>query len=185
MDAGFANPPADSAVVFRAIMGAMARPGTIGTVAAPAPDGLSSAAAAVLLVLADGTTPIWMSPVQTGCARDWLTFHTGAPLAATREDAMFAVGVWDDLMPLGAWPVGTPDYPDRSTTLIVEVATLDGPGTRLTGPGIETETMLPLPDPTALAANAARYPLGVDLILTCGDRLAALPRSTRIHLGAI
>lgn len=185
MEAGFADPPADSAVAFREIMCAMARPGTSRTVATPAPNGLSPAAAAVLLVLADGTTPIWMSPVQTGGARDWLTFHTGAPIAATREEATFAIGAWGDLMPLDAWPVGTPDYPDRSTTLIIEVPTLDGPGTRLTGPGIEAETMLPLPDPTALAANAARYPLGVDLILTCGDRLAALPRSTRIHLGAI
>ncbi len=176
MEPAFSDPPAQSAVAFRAIMQAMARPGTVHRVSAPAPDGLSPAAAAVLLVLADPTTPVW-----TARGRDWLVFHTGAPTVADRSDAAFAVGAWGDLVPLDGWPVGTPDYPDRSTTLIVEVPDLEGPGTRLTGPGIETEMRLPLPDPQALAANAARYPLGVDLILTCGDRLAALPRSTRVH----
>ena len=176
MEPAFANPPADCAVAFRAIMEAMARPGTVRDVAAPAPEGLSPAAAAVLLVLADPTTPVW-----TERGRDWLVFHTGAPLAQASAEATFAVGTWDDLTPLEGWPVGTPDYPDRSATLIVEVPALAGSGTRLTGPGIEAEARLPLPDPEALARNAARYPLGVDLILACGDRIAALPRSTRIH----
>lgn len=178
MTPAFADPPADAARAFRAILEAMARPGTIRTVAAPAPEGLSPAAAAVLLVLADPTTPVWL---PEGPARDWLVFHTGAPRATTRGEAAFAVGGWDRLAPLSDWAAGTPDYPDRSATLIVEVPRLDGPGARLTGPGIETEARLPLPDPAASMANAARYPLGVDLILTCGDRIAALPRSTRIH----
>ena len=59
MEPAFANPPADFAVAFRAIMEVMARPGTVRDVAAPAPEGLSPAAAAVLLVLADPTTPVW------------------------------------------------------------------------------------------------------------------------------
>ncbi len=181
MTPGFADPPTDSARAFRAIMAAMARPGTTHAVSARAPDGLSPATAAVLLVLADPTTPVWLAAPG---ALDWLVFHTGAPRTQARENATFAVGPWDRLLPLDAWPAGTPDYPDRGVTLIVEVASLDGPGARLTGPGIETEVTLPLPDPAALAANAARYPLGVDFILTCGDRLAALPRSTRIRTEA-
>ena len=187
MEPAFADPAPDAAVAFRAIMEAMARPGTIREARAPAPQGLSPAAAAVLLVLADATTPVW-----TAHGSDWLVFHTGARIAAIRAEAVLAHGTWDDLAPLTDWPVGTPDYPDRSATLIVEVPGLDaaGPrlmgsrltGTRLTGPGIEDEARLPLPDAAALAANAALYPLGVDLILTCGDLVAALPRSTRIHL---
>ncbi len=177
MRPAFADHPAESARAFRAILEAMARPGTVHAVSGPSPEGLSPAAAAVLLVLADGTTPVW-----TGAGADWLSFHAGAPAARARAEAVFAVGTWDDLAPLTDWAVGTPDYPDRSATLIVEVPTLGGPGTRLTGPGIEAEATLPLPDPRALAANAALYPLGVDLILTCGNGLAALPRSSRIHL---
>lgn len=180
MRAAFADPPADSARAFRAILGAMARPGTVHRVGAPAPEGLSSAAAAVLLVLADGTTPVWMAPSLPVAGRDWLVFHTGAPVTQARGAAVFAVGSWIDIQPLEDWPAGTPDYPDRSATLIVEVASLEGPGARLTGPGIKTEATLPLPDAAALAVNAARYPLGFDVILTCGERLSALPRSTRI-----
>ena len=128
-------------------------------------------------MLADATTPVW-----TVAGRDWIVFHTGAPMTEDRGATAFAVGAWPDLFPLEGWPVGTPDYPDRSATLIVEVPTLDGPGPRLTGPGIEAEARMPLPDPAASAANAARYPLGVDLILTCDISVAALPRSTRVHL---
>ena len=175
MEPAFVDPPAASAVAFRAIMEAMARPGTIREVSSPTPEGLSPAAAAALLVLADPTTPVW-----TERGRDWLVFHTGAPIANARSETAFAYGSWDDLAPIADWPIGTPDYPDRSATLIVEVDALDGPGSRLTGPGIATDAWLPLPDPEALARNAALYPLGLDLILTCGDRLAALPRSSRI-----
>jgi alpha-D-ribose 1-methylphosphonate 5-triphosphate synthase subunit PhnH len=38
-----------------------------------------------------------------------------------------------------------------------------------------------LPDPVALAANHARYPLGFDTFLAAGERIAGLPRSTRVE----
>jgi alpha-D-ribose 1-methylphosphonate 5-triphosphate synthase subunit PhnH len=39
---------------------------------------------------------------------------------------------------------------------------------------------LSLPDAAAFAANRALFPLGLDFILTCGNRLACVPRSTRV-----
>jgi alpha-D-ribose 1-methylphosphonate 5-triphosphate synthase subunit PhnH len=175
----FADPPVESARAFRAAMEAMARPGTIRAVTgAPAPEGLSEAAAILLLTLTDATTPVHLAGPAAG-ARGWLTFHTGAPAEGPGACA-FACGPWGALGPLETYPQGTPDYPDRSATLIAEVDRLAAEGARLTGPGIEAEARLPLPDEAALRRNAARYPLGVDLFLTCGDRLAGLPRSTRI-----
>jgi alpha-D-ribose 1-methylphosphonate 5-triphosphate synthase subunit PhnH len=50
----------------------------------------------------------------------------------------------------------------------------------LEGPGIETQARLDLPDPAAFRRNHARFPLGLDFFFTCGDRLAAVPRSTRV-----
>jgi alpha-D-ribose 1-methylphosphonate 5-triphosphate synthase subunit PhnH len=91
---------------------------------------------------------------------------------------MFAVGDWDALAPLDAYAVGTPDYPDRSATLIVEVAALTNTGATLTGPGIAQTATLSLPD-GLLAARVARYPLGIDFYFTCGDCIAALPRTTK------
>ncbi|MGY9049115.1 hypothetical protein P775_19165 [Puniceibacterium antarcticum] len=177
--AGFANPPQESARAFRAAMQAMACPGTIQNITGPEVPGLSPAAALLLLTLTDGTTPVLLTG-DAAQSQDWLTFHTGAPKAGSAAEAAFAVGRWDDLGPLNPYPVGTPDYPDRSATLIVEMAEISGDGPRLTGPGIETEVQMSLPDADALRLNAALYPLGVDLFLTCGSRLAALPRSTRI-----
>jgi alpha-D-ribose 1-methylphosphonate 5-triphosphate synthase subunit PhnH len=60
---------------------------------------------------------------------------------------------------------------------------LSATGARLTGPGIETETRLSLPEIAAFQKNRARFPLGFDCFFTCGDRVAGLPRSTRVQEG--
>ena len=60
-------------------------------------------------------------------------------------------------------------------------------GRRLTGPGIEKEHFLEVDGPSGRIlggrgrANHSLYPLGVDLILTAGQELAALPRTTRVE----
>ena len=179
---GFADPAVEAARAFRAILDAMARPGRIATLTgATAPAPASPALAAVLLTLADTTTPVHLAGGHdTSGLRDWLRFHTGAPLAG-RGAAAFAVGTWDALLPLDDYAPGTAEYPDRSATLIVEVPHLAAEGARLSGPGIETAAHLSLPDIAAFRDNAARFPLGLDFILTCGDRLAALPRTTRVE----
>ena len=89
---------------------------------------------------------------------------------------MFAFGRWEEIAPITDFPQGTPEFPDRAATLIVEVETLQG-NTRLTGPGIRHEARLFVPDPEALSLNRELFPCGVDLFLTCGGRLAGLPRS--------
>ncbi|WP_108259121.1 phosphonate C-P lyase system protein PhnH [Mangrovicoccus ximenensis] len=92
----------------------------------------------------------------------------------------FAVGTWEALAPHGRFRAGTPDYPDRSATLIAELPRLAAKGARLSGPGIAGEAWLSLPEKEAFRANAARFPLGLDFLFTSGMRLAALPRSTRV-----
>ena len=142
---------------------------------------MSPAAGTVLLTLADATTPVHLAPgCDTAALRDWITFHTGAPLVAA-EGAVFAVGRWADLLPLDRFALGTAEYPDRSATLIVEVAALEPATHRLTGPGIAGEAGLRLPGDEAARRNAGAFPLGLDLVLTCGDRLAALPRTTTVE----
>jgi alpha-D-ribose 1-methylphosphonate 5-triphosphate synthase subunit PhnH len=179
---GFADPATDAAAAFRAILQAMARPGRIETVrGAVPPPPCSPAAGAVLLTLVDSTTPLHLAGAHDcDTLRDWVRFHTGAPLVG-RDDAAFALGTWDTLVPLTGYPLGTPEYPDRSATLIVDLPALTPTGARLTGPGIRDTAALSLPDPAAFAANAARFPLGLDFILCAGDRLAALPRTTRVE----
>lgn len=183
LQGGFATPAHESARAFRATLEAMARPGTIQTVAgAEPPAPLSVAAGVLILTLTDGTTPVHLAGAWD-CAdvRDWITFQTGAPLVGPAE-AAFAIGTWSDLCPLDRFAIGTPDYPDRSATLIVECGALDPSGARLTGPGIRDSARLLLPDAAAVfAANHARFPLGLDFFFAAGDRLAGLPRSTRLE----
>ena len=178
----FAQPPVEAAQGFRAALNAMARPGRIETVAgATAPAPVSVAAAVLLLTLCDRETPLYLAPGHDGAEiRSWIAFHTGAPIVAPGA-ARFALGGWAALQPLSAYPVGTADYPDRSTTLIVEMDRLTDQGARLTGPGIETAAFLSLPETAAFRANRALFPLGLDCFFTCGSALAALPRSTVVE----
>ncbi|MEM6742749.1 MAG: phosphonate C-P lyase system protein PhnH [Pseudomonadota bacterium] len=181
LSGGFADPAIDAAHAFRGVMEAMARPGTIQTVGGAAPPApLSPAAGAVLLTLCDADAPVHLAgAADCEAVRGWLAFHAGAPLAPP-DRAMFALGAWEDLMPLFAYPVGTPSHPDRSATLIVERADLRAEGATLTGPGIKDRAALSLPETAAFQANRRLFPLGLDFIFTCGDRLAALPRTTEV-----
>ncbi|TDL85153.1 phosphonate C-P lyase system protein PhnH [Meridianimarinicoccus aquatilis] len=181
LSGGFRDAPIQAAHVFRAAMTATAQPGTILPVrGATPPAPLSVAAGALLLTLCDGDTPVHLAgKLDDPSLRDWLTFHTGAPLCDPQESA-FAIGEWEDLAPLNRFSIGTPEYPDRAATLIVELDKLEATGATLRGPGIQNEAKLSLPDITAFQDNAARFPLGCDFFFTCGNRLAALPRSTKV-----
>lgn len=180
LDGGFAAPPQDAARAFRAVMTALAEPGKLQIVSGarpPAP--LSVAAGVVLLTLCDPETPLFLGAAHDCAAvRDWITFHCGAPLVPAAQ-AQFALGAWGDL-PLDDFAIGTVEYPDRSATLIVEMPALAASGTILRGPGIADQAQLSLPDLAAFQRNRALFPLGLDFIFTSGDRLAGLPRSTRV-----
>lgn len=181
LEGGFAEPAVEAAQVFRAVLDAMARPGTVHEVTGarpPAPLGL--AAGALALTLCDHDTPVWLAPdLATQSVRDWFAFHTGAPMAG-RAEAQFAFGSWDALTPVTDFAIGTPEYPDRSATLVVEVADL-GTAHRLTGPGIAESARLSVPDPAAFRANSTLFPLGFDAVLTAGALFAALPRTTKVE----
>jgi alpha-D-ribose 1-methylphosphonate 5-triphosphate synthase subunit PhnH len=182
LEGGFADVAVDSAQAFRAAMVALARPGRLSEVTGAAPPApLSPAAGALVLTLCDPDTAVHLAGAHD-CAqvRDWITFHAGAPLTeAARAD--FAIGTWPALQPLEAYATGSAEYPDRSATLIVEVDRLAAEGAVLRGPGIDGTARLSLPETAAFRANAGRFPLGLDFFFSCGNRLAALPRTTQVE----
>ncbi|MAS11905.1 MAG: phosphonate C-P lyase system protein PhnH [Nitratireductor sp.] len=191
IEGGFQKPVFDAQTVFRAIMQAMAEPGTIhrGMALANPPAPLTPEAAAVALALCDQDTPVWLdsSLAAEDAVHAWLAFHTGAPLANTPADAHFVFSADPEhLIGLENFAQGSQEYPDRSATLVLQVSDLSGgEGLVLAGPGIESEARLaPHPMPRHFirqwAQNHARFPRGVDLILVSREGLAALPRSTRI-----
>ncbi|SMX27520.1 Alpha-D-ribose 1-methylphosphonate 5-triphosphate synthase subunit PhnH [Pelagimonas phthalicica] len=182
LSGGFANPAQEAAHGFRALMNAMARPGEIFEVSGgqgPAP--LSIGAAVTLLTLCDADTGLYLAPsFDSAEMRGWVAFHFGAPLVPA-ERADFALGRWEELLPLEQYRIGTAEYPDRSATLIVESDSLTQNGATLRGPGIKDSAALSLPETTAFQANHTLFPLGLDFVFTAGAQLAALPRSTEVN----
>lgn len=182
---GFADPVLDAQASFRAVLRAMSRPGQVQHVPHPPelPPGLSPAAAAVLLTLVDAETRLCLHAGPA--AEAWARFHCGAPLVA----AGAAQFVLDPAAGLLALDPGNEEEPERGATLILDVAALaEGSGWKLTGPGIRHQHRLLVTGapPEFLAdwaANRARTPCGVDVILCAGDAIAALPRSVAIEEG--
>ena len=207
MGAGFADPVHGAQQTFRVLLGAMSEPGGVHALHDAATDGLAPddaemrpplgvAIAATLLTLLDADTPAHLAgALGNDDARAWLRFHTGARdvPAATAMTAALARDV--DAALYGALPLGTDEAPQVGATLVVEVDALsDRPlagavALKLRGAGIESSRDLAV---AGLAPGfwqwrislQSELPRGVDLVLVCGDRLAAIPRSTRIGLEA-
>jgi alpha-D-ribose 1-methylphosphonate 5-triphosphate synthase subunit PhnH len=190
----FAEPVLDAQSVFRTVMDAMARPGEVRNLSCdlvpPAP--LSAGAAAVALTLFDYETLVWLDGAlaDSDDVARWLRFHTGAPIIDDMRQAAFAMIAAAGNMPdFSSFAPGTPDYPDRSATLILQLQSLSaGQTLTLTGPGIDGEQKLsaqPLPADFAdrMIANRTLFPRGVDLLLVAENAIAAIPRSTHVVRG--
>jgi len=187
----FDDPALASQAVFRTVMEAIARPGLprplASSLAAPPP--LRATAAAVALTLLDYETPFWLDPglAASGEVAAWLKFHTGAPQTGDSAQAAFAfVSDSAAMPPFETFALGSLEYPDRSTTLVVQVEELDqGDELLLSGPGISgtrvfSATPLPARFRMQLIANREMFPRGVDVVLVSATAVAALPRSVRV-----
>ncbi|MFN0264521.1 phosphonate C-P lyase system protein PhnH [Tepidamorphus sp. 3E244] len=193
---GFADPVHDANAAFRAIMDAMARPGTKQVLSSPAhvPDALHDAAASVLLSLTDFDTTVFLEPALRNdpALKEFIAFNCGAPLTVQADLADFAFAGYGAALPdVSAFAQGTAEYPDRSTTLVLALPEGDESGAAviLRGPGIKGHRALQLPGIDdgfwkSLIANRRGYPLGVDVIFTRGREITCLPRSTRIELAS-
>ncbi len=188
---GFSDPVFQSQAAFRTLLAALSEPGTLQQVPGEItpPEGLATATATALLTLVDYETPVWLpEALRDGPAGAWLRFHCAAALVDTPAEAAFAVidGAADEPK-LSAFNLGTDQFPDRSTTVIVQAASLEGgPALTLAGPGILGSRNIA---PQGLRAgfidelreNDALYPLGVDVLFAHGAGLIGLPRSTQIE----
>ena len=187
-EGGFQSPVHDSQAIFTAVMNALARPGLVQPVGANArpPQPLNGVAGALALCLFDSDTSILIDKAQLATVGKWLQFHTGTAFAARPAKADFAiitdVGGMDVLQVLA---LGSQEYPDRSTTAIVQVPGFDvQPRWSLSGPGIDGSLAF---SPDGVSDNFldqwerkhALFPRGIDIVFAAPDGLAALPRSTK------
>jgi len=191
LDGGFNQPVFQAQEVFRAVMDAMARPGKIISFEANVipPKALTPIVAAIACSLCDADTTIFLDdPLnETTGVEQWLLFHTGAPTTRSASMAQFAlISSPKTMLPLENFARGNQEYPEMSTTLILNLESLkDGNPLTLEGPGIkETTSFAPigLPDHflDGWQRNRALFPRGVDVICTDMDGIVCLPRSTTI-----
>ena len=188
MLAAFAHPVFDSQRNFRELLQAMARPivPRLVPVPAAAPAPILPATMAVLLTLCDADTALWLQQPNDEVASH-LRFHAGVRLVQEPADADFALITEPSSMPpLSRFAHGELRYPDHSASLIVQVDGFDNNAGRcFAGPGIRDVKQLAIEGLPAgfwqqRAAMSAQLPLGIDLIFISGERMVALPRTTRV-----
>jgi alpha-D-ribose 1-methylphosphonate 5-triphosphate synthase subunit PhnH len=191
LPAGFADKVLSAQSTFRSVMDAMARPGSVQRIVAAAgtPMPMMRGTAAIALTLFDHDTPVWLDPAmsETSDVAKWLKFHTSAPVVQDCSICSFAlIGDGNALPGLDRFSFGTGEYPDRSTTLILQVESLtQGTTVELRGPGIDGKAVLQAAiQPSGLferlSINEALFPRGIDVVLVADDAIVAIPRTTRL-----
>ncbi|MDV5354833.1 phosphonate C-P lyase system protein PhnH [Kosakonia sp. SMBL-WEM22] len=187
----FASAVHDAQHAFRRLLKAMSEPGVI--VALPqlkqSWPPLNLATTNVLLTLANSDTPLWIAnALDNDLLRQNLRLHTQAPLLDSPQQALFAIA--DSTLnhqQLSALPVDQPLNAESSATLILQLPALSGGRMlRLTGPGIQEERMIAplLPEciTDELTDRPHSFPSGIDVILTCGERMLAIPRTILVEV---
>jgi len=201
MAPGFTDSTAQSQVVFRCALDAMARPGKpvrIPDTALVSPTRSTNAvAASVLLALLDQDCALWLSPtLANGPAAAWLRFHTGCQIEADCSKADFVwAASFAELPSLDQLKQGSAEYPDQSATCVVDVkgwrnaAASDAVTVSLRGPGVRDVITLSVEGMHAgfvrqHHATQEHAPCGVDVFCCAADVLLGLPRSVRLATGA-
>jgi alpha-D-ribose 1-methylphosphonate 5-triphosphate synthase subunit PhnH len=195
IEAAFSDPVLAAQATFRAVLDATARPGTVARLTQPltAPSPLAAGVAAIALALCDQDTSVWLDPGLRGvpAVAEWLRFHTGARIVENPGTAAFALlSSSRDSPPFDRFNVGTLEYPDRSTTVVLQAESFrKGPSFTVTGPGIRVEQKVqitPLPSDMGerLAANRRLFPRGIDLLFATETEIMALPRAVHVLPGS-
>ena len=177
LPAGFADKVLSAQSTFRSVMDAMARPGSVQRIAAvagaPAADD-----ARHRRDRADAVRSRYAGLARcAGCRRRPMSPNgsssTPARLSSRIPSICSFALIGDRASAAGARSlrVRQHEYPDRSTTLILQVESLtQGPAFELRGPGIDgTAVLRATIQPTdlfeRLAINATLFPRGIDVVL--------------------
>jgi alpha-D-ribose 1-methylphosphonate 5-triphosphate synthase subunit PhnH len=179
-------PPDVAQADFRALLGALAEPGTLQTITPP--DGVP-AALAVAAGLADVEVPVCVL-ASDGDHAQALHLATSAPLVPLDRARMVVALRVPTVEEIAAMPRGDALHPELGARLILAVAGLSGAGTALTltGPGVPDSRRIRVAGPPpevfrALAAANAAFQAGVDTFLVAADgTVAGLPRSATISI---
>lgn len=165
--------------LFRKLLQAMAYPGETASFAGLIPSGLGAIAALATLV-DDEVSFCDPHHKLSDADRRFILAKTDDPNRA--DYILVDAARAPDFRP----KIGTIYRPEEAATLIIDCPSeLDGaPLWSVRGPGIETPTVLCLPEALkswfAWRNEMIRFPQGIDLIICGGTDLVCLPRTTEI-----
>ncbi len=215
---GFSENVHDSQAVFRTVLNAMSEPGTLhgltGVQLVEESSTLFPTSYALALSLFDSSTRICLSPgVDDKHVKNSLSFHSGCVFetvfkmtqstatkhANAKESSIdfFVLNAdeWFDYYAHGLISIGDLAYPEKSTTIILQVDSLSetrfsaAKNFRLSGPGIESHQDIFISSSNdacdaaffeSVQKNQTTFPLGLDFILCSREKIMALPRSVVI-----
>jgi alpha-D-ribose 1-methylphosphonate 5-triphosphate synthase subunit PhnH len=197
---GFHDISLGSQSAFRSALEALSYPGRAVPldITFEAPKAAHASASGLLLALLEPGSRLWLSPslVNTDAAT-WIVFHTDCRITPHQQEADFAwIKNWDELPALENFALGTDEYPDHSTTCVIDIATQSLPTATiselsLVGPGIARTSTIGQLSATAdqlagfvsqWAQNHASFPRGVDVFFATSTGLIGLPRTTRVEI---
>ncbi len=186
----FDQPVDDAQHAFRRILKALSEPGVV--VSLPHSSGwqpLNPATTSILLTLVDQETPLYLDePLNSDAVQQNIRFHCGAMLTTSIKKSLFSLfnnEIKEEI--LINCPAGNELSPEHSTTVILQATSLHlGVPLRLRGPGIEhhrtVAPQLPSTVLNYLLNRPATFPAGLDFLLTCGENLMAIPRTTHVEV---
>ncbi len=185
----------DAQAHFRILLDSMARPGSINTLDTKnlsVPDGLNAASAFIAFALLNSDVTFHLNN-KNETVEQYLKTNTFSQAGNSMDANFIFLSGKDAADIIFQTSVGEPEYPEKSTTLIIDVASIqdhkqeDSLAIEVSGPGVkDTQTCfiqgLNKAILEALKEQNAEYPLGIDTIVTDQHgRLLCFPRTSRLH----
>jgi alpha-D-ribose 1-methylphosphonate 5-triphosphate synthase subunit PhnH len=181
---------------YRLLLDCMARPGKINIMPEmelTAPSGIHAAGALVAFALLNADVSYYAEgPAAYEVGRYLLVNTSARPAAPGEADYVFMDGAMAAEL-LRQLKVGTLPYPEEGATVVAAVEGLGNEGEGLTlhlsGPGVPGERILWVRGLEraffeVLTDVNGEFPLGIDVILTDGERrVACVPRSSKVRIG--
>jgi alpha-D-ribose 1-methylphosphonate 5-triphosphate synthase subunit PhnH len=184
---GFDDPELGSQQTFRAIVKALDNPGRLVQIRSKlsAPEDLNPASAAIFLTLSHDKTTVWADLDWSYPIVEWFQFRCGCSIVT--EPCMASLALITNpvtMPPLDQFKMGDEEHPDTAATLIVQVGEM--PANTVWNPIRSAVRQMTTRSLMGMPANfwdhwlqqSERFPLSVDIFLTCDDVLAALPHSS-------
>ena len=162
---------------FKALLGALSRPGQIHNLAAPGEE-------EIIQALIDRECRVFCVDPGLGATLR----QTGALMVEPQEADHLFLGTLSDLALLHLLSLGSDLNPDDGATVVIQAGLSQSQAQtlRLSGPGIDTAldvAITGLPNGFWSARrDLIRYPMGFDLFLLDGADVMGIPRSTMVEV---